>query len=235
MKKLGTVIVLTLAINFLAAAGGIGYLFNTGKLDREKVLAIKDLVFAPPPSAAPATQPTTQPLDTALPTTRPIDSLEKLLAQHAGRPAGEQVEIMQRSFDAQMAMLDRRQRELLDLQRQVDLSKQQMERDRAALDKSRTQLATREQQATKLATDKGFQDSLALYNTMPGKQVKTIFMTLDDETMRQYLQAMAPRSAARIVKEFKTPEETARIQRVMESMRLSQQASASAAAASANE
>jgi len=235
MKKLGTVIVLTLAINFLAAAGGIGYLFNTGKLDREKVLAIKDLVFAPPPSAAPATQPTTQPLDTALPTTRPIDSLEKLLAQHAGRPAGEQVEIMQRSFDAQMAMLDRRQRELLDLQRQVDLSKQQMERDRAALDKSRTQLATREQQATKLATDKGFQDSLALYNTMPGKQVKTIFMTLDDETMRQYLQAMAPRSAARIVKEFKTPEETARIQRVMESMRLSQQASASAAAASAKE
>jgi len=235
MKKLGTVIVLTLAINFLAAAGGIGYLFNTGKLDREKVLAIKDLVFAPPPSAAPATQPTTQPLDTALPTTRPIDSLEKLLAQHAGRPAGEQVEIMQRSFDAQMAMLDRRQRELLDLQRQVDLSKQQMERDRAALDKSRKQLATREQQATKLATDKGFQDSLALYNTMPGKQVKTIFMTLDDETMRQYLQAMAPRSAARIVKEFKTPEETARIQRVMESMRLSQQASASAAAASAKE
>jgi hypothetical protein len=136
------------------------------------------------------------------------------------------VEFIQRSFDAQMALLDRRQRELADLQRQVDLSKQQMERDRAALEKSRTELATRQQQATKLATDKGFQDSLALYNTMPSKQVKTIFMTLDDAAMKQYLEAMQPRSAARIIKEFKTPEEVARIQKVMESMRLAQQASA---------
>jgi flagellar biosynthesis/type III secretory pathway ATPase len=46
VKKLITVVVLTLAINFLAAAGGIGYLFQSGKLDREKAQAIKDIVFA---------------------------------------------------------------------------------------------------------------------------------------------------------------------------------------------
>jgi hypothetical protein len=222
VKKLGSVIMLTLAINFLAAAGGIGYLFQAGKLDRAKVLAIKELIFAPPPSAAPATQPAEEPAAT----TQPINSLEKLLAQASGRTAGEQVEFVQRSFDAQMALLDRRQRELADLQRQVDLSKQQMERDRGALEKGRTALASQQQQATKLATDKGFQDSLALYNTLPGKQVKTIFMTLDDATITQYLQAMQPRSAARIVKEFKAPDEVARIQRVMESMRQAQQATA---------
>lgn len=223
MKKLGSVIVLTLAINFLAAAGGIGYLFQTGKLDRAKIFAIKDLLFAPPPAEAPTTQPAA---DDAAATTQPVNSLDKLLAQASGRTAGEQVEFIQRSFDAQMALLDRRQRELADLQRQVDLSKQQMEKDRLALEKARTELATRQQQATKLATDKGFQDSLALYNTMPSKQVKTIFMTLDDTAMKQYLEAMQPRAAARIIKEFKTPEEVARIQKVMESMRLAQQASA---------
>ena len=220
MKKFTRVIVLTLALNFLAAAGGIAYLFQSGKLDRTKILAIKDLIFAPPPSEAPTTQPAAE---EAAPTTQPITSLDKLLAQASGRTAGEQVEFIQRSFDAQMALLDRRQRELADLQRQVDLSKQQMERDRAAFEKARTELANREQQATKLATDKGFQDSLALYNTMPSKQVKTIFMTLDDATMRQYLQAMQPRVAARIIKEFKAPDEVARIQKVMESMRLAQQ------------
>jgi hypothetical protein len=217
MKKLGGVIVLTLAINFLAAAGGIGYLFQSGKLDRAKVSTIKELVFAPPPVVAPTTQPTTQP------TTKPVNSLEELLAKASGRTAGEQVEFIQRSFDAQMALLDRRQRELTDLQRQVDLAKQQMERDRVALEKGRTELTARQELAKKLETDKGFQDSLQLYNTMPGKQVKTIFMAMDDATMRQYLQSMQPRVAARIIKEFKSPDELTRIQKVMEAMRTSEQ------------
>ena len=217
MKKLGGVIMMTLALNFLAAAGGIAYLFQSGKLDRAKVVSIKELVFAPPAGAAATTQPTTQP------TTKPTNSLEELLAKASGRTAGEQVEFIQRSFDAQMALLDRRQRELADLQRQVDLAKQQMERDRAALEKGRVELASQQQLASKLATDKGFQDSLLLYNTMPSKQVKTIFMTLDDATMRQYLQAMQPRVAARIIKEFKAPDEVTRIQKVMEAMRTSEQ------------
>ncbi len=222
MKKLSGIIVLTLAINFLAAAAGIAYLFQAGKLNREKVVAIKELVFTPPPVDPATTQPSAQ----EAPTTKPVNSLEQLLAEASGRTAGEQVEFIQRSFDAQMAMLDRRQRELTDLQRQVDLAKQQMERDRVVLEKGRTELSTQQQLATKLETDKGFQDSLQLYNTMSGKQVKTIFMTLDDETMRQYLQAMQPRNAARIIKEFKTPDEVARIQKVMEAMRTSEQATA---------
>jgi hypothetical protein len=65
---------------------------------------------------------------------------------------------------------------------------------------------------------------------MPGKQVKTIFMTLDDETIQQYLQTMQPRSAGRIIKEFKSPEETARIQKVLERMRLAEASTAAAAA-----
>lgn len=218
MKKLGGAIILTLAINFLAAAGAVGYLFQTGKLDRAKILAIKELVLTPPP-VDPAT---TQPSEQDAPTTKPVNSLEALLARASGRTAGEQVEFIQRSFDGQMALLDRRNRELTDLQRQVDLAKQQMERDRVALDKQRSDLTTQQELAAKLATDKGFQDSLQLYNTMSGKQVKTIFMTLDDETMRQYLQAMQPRAAARIIKEFKAPDEVARIQKVMEAMRTSE-------------
>lgn len=220
MKKLGGAIILTLALNFLAVAGTIGYLFQAGKLDRAKVLAIKEMVFAPPPAEAP----TTQPAESA--TTKPINSLDALLARASGRTAGEQVEFIQRSFDAQMAMLDRRQRELTDLQRQVDLAKQQMQRDHVALEKGRLELATQQELATKLATDKGFQDSLQLYNTMSGKQVKAIFMTLDDATMRQYLQAMQPRIAARIIKEFKTPDEIDRIQKVIEAMRTSEQTAA---------
>jgi len=217
VKKLGNVIVLVLAINFLAVAGGAVYLQQTGRLDKAKVQAIKEVLFPPPKPS----EPTTQPSESGA-TTQPILRLEQLLAQHAGRPAGEQVEFIQRSFDAQMAQLDRRQRELGDLQRQIDLAKQQMERDRAALAKSQTELVAKQDEAARLATDKGFQDSLALYNTMPAKQVKQVFASLDDATVVRYLQNMQPRRAAQIVKEFKTPDEVQRIQRVLESMRRAQ-------------
>ena len=229
MKRLWNVIVLTLAMNFLAVAGGVGWLYQTGRLDRAKVQAVKEIVFPPPTNAPGAEAATTQPA-----TTQPLIRLEELLAQHAGRAPGEQVDFIQRSFDAQMAQLDRRQRELNDLARQVEMAKQQIAADREALAKAENDLAGRERQATARATDKGFQDSLALYTAMPAKQVKTIFMTLDDATVTTYLQAMPPRTASKIVREFKTPDETTRVQRVLEQMRQAQLAAAAAGTATAS-
>ena len=217
MKKLFNVLVLTLAVNFLAVAGLVGWMVQSKKLDREKVQAIKELLFPKPVEEAATTQPSE-----ASPTTQPIMRLEELLAKASGRSASEQVEFIQHAFDAQMALLDRRQRELIDLQRQVDLSKQQEAKDRAALTAQKQALDAREQQATRLASDKGFQDAMQLYNTMPAKQVKQVFMGLDDQTVMNYLEAMQPRTAAKIIKEFKAPEETDRIKKILEKMRLAQ-------------
>ncbi len=214
MRKLWNLIVLLLAIHFVAAAGAVGWLYEQGKLDHEKVLAIRDILF---PKPAPADQATTQPSSDA--TTRPTSKLEDLLAQHSGRPVTDQAEFLQRSFDAQTALLDRRQRELDDLQRQVELAKGQITKDRVALDAETKKLAAREKEETRLAADKGFQDALERYQAMPAKQVKEIFLRLDEPTVVNFLQAMEPRAAAKILKEFKTPEEIARAEQIMERMR----------------
>lgn len=216
MKKLFNVLVFTLAMNFLALAAAVAWLHQTKRLDRDKVLTIREILF---PAPVPTTQPATQPAGD--PTTQSALRLEELLAKSVGRSATEQVQFIQRAFDTQMSQIERRERELSDLQRQVDLAKEQLTRDRAAIDKQRSELSAREEQTARLASDKGFQHSLQLYNTMPSKQVKSIFMTLDDETVVNYLRAMQPRAAARIVKEFKMPEELARIQNIMEMMRRS--------------
>ena len=228
MKKLFTVIMLTLAVNFLAVAGGVGYLVQQKKLNQESIAKIKEVLFPPPVVAAPATQPVA--ID---PTTQPTLRLEELLAKRSGQSATEQVQFIQQTFDSQMAVMDRRQRELADQQATIAKAKEQLAKDRQDLERQKGDLSDKQAQATKLADDKGFQDSLALYNAMPGKQVKTIFLTLDDTTIQQYLQAMGPRSAGRVVKEFKTPEETARIQKVLERMRQADQASAAANAPAA--
>ena len=213
MKKLWNVFVLTLAVNFIAVAVAVGYLYGDGRLDRKRVDAIKVLLY-PPPATQPAAS---QPIDERA--AEPVLRLSELLEQKSGLSTGEQLLFLQQTFDARMAELDRRQRELGDLQRQVDLANTTLARDRTALEAGKKQLAEREQLAAKLAGDKGFQDSLELYKTLPAKQVKQAFLTMEDETVRRYLQAMEPREAAKIVKEFKTAEERQRIQRVIDRMR----------------
>jgi flagellar motility protein MotE (MotC chaperone) len=213
VKKIFSVLMLTLAINFLAAAGGVGYLFQSGKLDKSKLSRIKDVMFGPPP--APPAAP-------AAPKAASRGDLASLMMNQSGRTALEQVEFLRRSFDAQMLELDQRQQQISDLQRQVDLANQKLASDRAALDKREKDLAAREQEAQRLQDDAGFQASLSLYSAMPAKQVKSIFMTLSEGTVQEYIQAMDTRTAGKIIKEFKTADETAFIQRVLERIRQSQ-------------
>lgn len=212
MKKLLNVLILALALNFLAVSGGIGYLVYAQRLDREKVAKIRELLFPGPAEAT--TEPTA-----AGATTQPSVKLEELLARYTGFSSAEKIEQVQHTFDAQMAQMERRQQELTRLQEQIDLAKQQLARDRDALADEEAALQQRQEEAVRLENDKGFQDSLALYRSMSSRQVKQVFIGLDDETIIRYLQAMPERTGARIIKEFKAPDEISRIQRIMEQMR----------------
>jgi hypothetical protein len=216
MKKLLTVIAWTLAANFLVAVGGVAYLYKSGALNHDKVQQIKELVFTPATQPAPPAEPVRDPA------TRPTLALESLLAKVSGRSASEQVEFIHRTFDGQMALLDTRFADLNHQRLTIEQAQQKLLADRAALAAAQKKLADAQDQQKKLLTDQGFQDTLNLYNSMAPKQVKTVFMTLSDETMIDYLRAMEPRVATKIVKEFKTPDETARISLVMEKMRQAQ-------------
>ena len=224
MKTLGTVVMMTLAVNFLALAGGAGWLFQSGHLDRGRVKAIRDIVFPP------ATQPTTLPSEAqAAPEPTAESRLDALLAKHAGaRSTAEQADFLQHSFDAQMSQLDQRERQLEDLQHLVAQAQAQLKADRTRLDGDRQKLTDDQQESARLADDQGFQDSLNLYNSMPAKQVKTVFLAMDDAAVVNYLRAMTPRTAAKILKEFKSPEELDRVHKLMDRMRDSTPATAPA-------
>jgi len=217
MKKLFTVLTLAAALNFIFVLGVAGWLMQSGHVDKAKLKQMREVLFPPPPPPAEPAQPVAD-----ASTTRPSLRLESLMAKLAGRSAADQVEFIQHTFDAQMLLLDRHQRELADLQRQVDLANEKLAADRATFEKEQQALAAREQAAARMETDKGFQDTLQLYTAMPSKKVKEIFMTLSEAIVQQYLEAMEPRTAAKIIKEFKTPEETAFIQKVLERMRQAQ-------------
>ena len=218
MKKLWNVLVLVLAINFLLLAGGVGYLWRTKQIDRDKVAAIREVLFPPPAPEVSTTQPTTAPA------TQPVLKLEELLAAHASLPAADQVALLQRTFDSRMAQLDRRQREVEALHDLVRNAEGKLKSERDAFDQRRAALDAREQEAAKLAGDKGFQDALQLYGTMKPKQVKDVFAGLADDTVVRYLRAMEARQASKILKEFKTPAETERVKVLMERVRAAETA-----------
>jgi flagellar motility protein MotE (MotC chaperone) len=220
VKALFNVLVMMLAVNFLAAAGAVGWLWKSGHLDRQRAQSIKEVLFPPPaqPAASSTTRPTTAP-DAGTAAMLRLDDL--LAGQRAARTAGEQVEVVQRAFDSRLAQLDERQRQVEDLVQVARVAQARVERERAALEADRQQLEAKRQEAERLTADKGFQDTLDLYNAMPGKQVKAQFLRMDDATVARYLQAMEPRTASQVMREFKTPDETQRLHQVLERIRAS--------------
>jgi hypothetical protein len=226
IKNLLSAVILLLAINFIAIGGGVGWMWSSHHLDPDKVKAIKAILFAP------ATQPATQPaVASTQPSADPMKRLELLLAKESGHTPAEQMDYMRQAFEQQMAELDRRESEIADLKRQTDIAQDKLTRDRAALSAEQQSLTASQQQASTLADDKGFQDSLELYTTMQPKQVKNIFAGLDDATVTSYLHAMDTSKAAKIIKEFKSPAETARIQKIIERIRLAEPSTAPTASA----
>jgi flagellar motility protein MotE (MotC chaperone) len=219
IKKLGMLVLVLLALHFLAVGGAVGYLVGTGKLTGESAGKIKEALFPPVVAATqPSTQPSTQPAG-GVGAGRPLLKLEELMARQAGRPATEQVEFIRNAFDQQVGQVERRMRELEALERQIETARAQLARDRADLASRTAALDARESAAARLAADEGFQNELQLYLSMPAAQVKKVFMGMEDSAVARFLQAMPPRTASKILKEFKTPEETTRVQLIMERVR----------------
>src|SRR5262249_51913495 len=99
-------------------------------------------------------------------------------------------------------------------------------RKNEAVDAEAARQAAQQKRIQDAAGDKGFEDSLKLYKSMQGKQVKQIFMGLPDDTVVRYLEAMEPRNASKIIREFKTPGERQGINRLRERRRQGEVAAA---------
>ncbi len=216
MKRILNVVVMTLAMNFALAAGGVGWLAASGHLTRARIADVRNVLF-PPPATQPS-GPTTQPTASDEPTDA-VGRLGAMVASAAGRAPGEQLEAVQLAEDAQLAELDRRRREMLDVRHQAELAQSQATADHDAVLRDRQSLVAQRDQQAVTAADKGFQESLQLYQTLPARQVKEIFAALPDDTVQQYLQAMDARQAGKIMKEFKSPADVARLQQVLEKIR----------------
>jgi hypothetical protein len=217
VKKLISLVAAVLALNFVAVAGGVGYLVATKKLDKAKVAQIRGIILAG--DAGPATQPTTQPVAQDPPADTPMSRVDALIAAAKPRTPGGAGEAVAVGYDAHAALLERRLAEVEAQRLQIETAKGELAKSRQNILQQQKALDARQTEQTKLADDEGFQKTLSLYQTLPAKRTKAIFAALDDAAVVRYLQSMEERQAAGILKEFKTPEETVRAKGILEKMR----------------
>ena len=212
LKRMIAAVTLVLALNFLAAAGYAAHLWQSAGLDGEKFAQIKEILY--PPAAEPESAEAAEPQE---PTA--LDRLEAVLAREPGLPRATHAETVDEALAAQSAELDRRLREMRDLRRQLALAQDELIADRRAVDADAERLAAERAEQERLAADEGFQATLAFYETMPAKQAKDLFLNLDADSVAAYLAAMKPRSAGKVLKEFKQPDERAFLRQVMDTIR----------------
>ena len=212
IKRIFTAGTLVLALNFLALVAVAGWAWGRYELSGEKLQAAMEVI-------EPHESPEAVVLEEAPEEPSALEHLESILGVDHGADAHESPEAVAEALAGQFDELDRRYRELHDLRTQLTLATTAVVEDRRAVTASAEQLQERADEAQTLAEDEGFKQTLALYSGLPPKQVKDLFLTLDQPTVVRYLSAMNGRKANKILKEFKRPDEQTFIRAVLEEMR----------------
>jgi hypothetical protein len=226
MKKISTLFSLLCIMNMLAIAGLLGYLFGTGRLDKQKVGAIVAIarhqgapdrfneklyeILQPTPATNPATAPASQPA--VADGGNPDPTL--------GASAQDRLTIAAQAMQQERLRLDTRAQDLRN--QQELLAKNQADAD-AAWKKAKDLKEAFDKQvvaAQKKAVDDNFQKSLDLYNELKAKQVKDLFVSMNNpDLVATFLEAMDTSRAAEIISEFKTTTETDFIKSVLDRIR----------------
>jgi flagellar motility protein MotE (MotC chaperone) len=226
-----TLLNLVIVVTFLMLAGIAGFLYGTGRLDKEKGQTILDLlrhkgtpsnlrreVYAhiDPTFSATATASSSAPSDTQSAATR-MGDLPVLT--DAPPTAVERLALAQRTAEQERLRLAQIAQDLQHRQELLNAESAQIAADRAAFDAAQTSAAKKQFATVDTAKADAFTRALTLYNSLKPKQVKDLFVNLPPADAAAYLMAMDPDNVAKIIAEFKSPAEKTFIAGVIERIR----------------
>lgn len=221
MKTLFAVISILAILHVLAALGFVGWMVATERVDRERLEKIQTIFEKSVPDAK-AEAAKQQKIDDA------ATEQAARLAALQGRSAGpesitQRLVAEQQRNEITLRQIERTREEVESLQRNLQLAQKRVEDQYAQLMDEKKQLEQRLAEIEKQRNDEGFKKAVELYESLPSKQTKSMFMTLlrnnQIDQVVAYMEAMEPRKAAGVLKEFKTPDEIAKAVELTEQLR----------------
>jgi flagellar motility protein MotE (MotC chaperone) len=205
MKILYNLIALVAIANLLILGGLVGHLTMSGKLNAESAetiaAALRGEKMVSATTTAPASQPASQPAESH-------ETAEETITFDG--------------IEIQLARLEREKRGLDDRYSRLRDAELKLIQDRETLLRREAEFKEQLKVRQQADQDEGFTKALMLYTQMPPKMAKDDFMKMDTDIVIRYLMNMKKQVSAKILKEFKTPDEMARRQEILERIRTSE-------------
>ncbi|MEX2672232.1 MAG: hypothetical protein WD294_09000 [Phycisphaeraceae bacterium] len=209
MKTAWTVFASLCVLHLLGLLGLAAWAGATQRVDRERLAAVVDL-FRQPIGDEEAQELDAQVEQDA---NEAAQRVEQTLDGAGSESIAERLESDQLRHDMTLRQLERTREEVRSLSRNLQLSQQRVEEQREALVAEQEALEERARELQEQLDDEGFRRAVALYESLPPRQTKQMFIELIDGQERDqvvaYLMAMQPRKASAVLREFTTVEEVA--------------------------
>ena len=221
MKVLWAIIVIVLVLNTLAFLGLLGWLYNTGRIDKQRIMSARQVfeltIEEEKRQGELAKELEEQSRQQALDIARlesvkdgPITLADRLLAE-------------QQADELSVQRVQRLRRDIDDLRKQLTLAKQLLAKQHEELTAQKESFEQAVAKETKLKNDQDFQQTVKMYQQLKPKQVKQMFQQLLNQDMAgqvvEYLAAMQIRKAAAVIREFKSPAEIVQAADLLQSLR----------------
>ena len=217
MKKLIKALVIVAILNLIAVLLGVGWVFTSGRVDKQRVLDVVDMFSE-----------TTDGRDKRI-KAEEAEAAAALASEEAGLPelamnAGELNDVRLQMTQIDRARLERMQREITDLQNTL-------KRERALLASERTDFETQreafEAMRERLAEIEGsdqFNKALSIIKESKAKDSKAMLSVLIDQGKREqvvtYLSALSPGIRTEVMAEFVKAGEAELAAGLLESIRM---------------
>jgi hypothetical protein len=203
MKMAVHVILTLLVLHVVAALAFAGWLAATGRVDRDRLERVC-AIFAQTIEQEAEQQAKAQAV--AEQARAQAQRYARLTGEDGMGSAAERLAADEERNELLLRQLERTHRELKDLQRNLHLARQNMERQRTDLVQAKRVLEQRITEIEGRLNDEGFRKAVALYEQLPADRVKQMFSELisggQSDQVVAYLEAMQPRRAAKVLAEF---------------------------------
>ena len=218
MKAIVVGILIVLALHVVAAAGFVGWLHTSGRLNEQRVKQVVDIFRITIEEQA---QKEAEAAALAEQTHKVAEHAARLEAVADGpRTMQDRLASELQADELAMHRFERMQRETEDLRSQIERAKTLISKQKAELQAQRADFEAFVKKQTDLQRDEDFQQAVQMYEQLRPKQVKEMFQQLlaqgQTEDVVQYLAAMQLRKAGKVLTEFKEGEEIAQATKLVE-------------------
>lgn len=217
MKIVWIVFLNLLFLHVLTVLGFGGWMFFAGHVDAERWQSTVDRYSI---TVAEEKRLAEEAENTA--TTQAAVDARKVVVENIGS-ADERLERQLENDELKRKTLERTAKDIESLQQNLQLLRSRFDQREEELLALSAELDRRKKEWADQLNDAGFKKQIELYESIPAKQAKDMFGSLmtmgkNDEVVA-FLDAMEPRKAAAVLKEFKSPNEIAQAVELTQSLR----------------